>query len=64
MSTFTHQHFINKERVKDYYTLKIEFTSNNIAIVNFKSEEERENYISYMFLTSGKIIKGVEKIVI
>jgi hypothetical protein len=64
MNTIKHQHFIHRERIKDYYTLKIEFTSNNIAIVNFKTEAERENYISMLFLTSGKIIKGIEKIII
>lgn len=46
------------------FTLKIEFVSKNVAIINFDSEAKMENYISYLFSCNGHLIKGIERVVI
>ena len=46
------------------FTLRIEFISSNVAIINFDSEAKMENYISYLFCYNGHLLKGIERIII
>lgn len=64
MSKFILNYRLITQSIIPEHILKIEFTSGNTAIIEFETEAERENYINYLFLTSGKLIKNVERIFI
>lgn len=64
MSKFTHHFRLITQSTTLQHILKIEFTSGNAAVIEFETEAERENYINYLFLTSGKLIKNVARIFI
>ena len=64
MSKFTHNYRLITQSLTHQHILKIEFVSGNTAIIEFETEAERENYINYLFLTSGKLIKNVARVFI
>lgn len=45
-------------------TIKIHFVSNNYAIIDFKNEAEKNNYINYLFACNSTLIKIIEDIII
>lgn len=64
MGKFTLDYRLTTQTITPQHILKIEFVSGNTAIIEFDTEAERENYINYLFLTSGKLIKNVARVFI
>lgn len=64
MSNYLHNYRLITQSITHQFILKIEFSSGNTVIIEFKTEAERENYINYLFLTSGKLIKNVARVFI
>jgi hypothetical protein len=45
-------------------TIKIHFVSGNYAIIDFKNESEKDNYINYLFACNSQLIKIIEDVII
>lgn len=52
------------QTIENMYTIKIHFTSGNYAIIDFKNEAEKHNYINYLFSRNSTLIKIIEDIII
>ena len=52
------------EMINDEYCLRVWLISGNSVLHKFKSEAERENFISMLFYENGRLTKNVERLII